>query len=99
MEVDGFVISAKNPAHRRSPLLHLSEKGRNALRTIDEKEASRLERLGSTVDTKDLKTALVALQQVRQALENEAKPLAEELTIAATDTATAEETELPYNLL
>jgi DNA-binding MarR family transcriptional regulator len=53
----GLVASERNPSHRRSPLLALSEEGRRRLKAIGEREAQYLARIAPAVSHLELAAA------------------------------------------
>jgi DNA-binding MarR family transcriptional regulator len=57
MLTGGWVVTALNPNHKRSPLVVLTDKGRAALRTMEEVEAPYLEELGAGLSADEIATA------------------------------------------
>lgn len=53
----GLVAPMRNPSHRRSPLLALTDEGRRRLRMIDEREARYLTRIAPAVSHLELAAA------------------------------------------
>lgn len=65
----GLAILRDNPAHKRSPLVTLSEKGRSAFENIRAREALALEALAEGLPEKEVQAALKLLRTLRQRLE------------------------------
>lgn len=64
----GMVMMIKNPLHKRSALVALTPKGRQAFKTIMAREAVQLTRLTSQMDTTQIKAANLALKSLRKLL-------------------------------
>jgi DNA-binding MarR family transcriptional regulator len=65
----GLVELRDNPAHKRSPLVALTRKGRAAFEKIREREALALEELADGLPERNVKAALKVLRKLRQRLE------------------------------
>jgi DNA-binding MarR family transcriptional regulator len=67
----GYVELVDNPHHRRSGLVHLTEKGRNLVRQMNRKEKQIFARLSRRLDGVRLRRATRALREVRLLLESD----------------------------
>jgi len=67
----GFVAYADNPHHRTAKLLTLTERGRRALKSVEQQHAAWASRLARKLDLAALRTAATELARVREALELE----------------------------
>lgn len=63
---DGFAAFQDNPAHKRSMLLTLTERGRKAFSKMTAREVPVIEEFASAFDTKDLETAISVLQRISE---------------------------------
>jgi DNA-binding MarR family transcriptional regulator len=68
LEAEGCVELAGNPAHQRSALVRITERGRALLGAAREGEARSLEKLRSEISEADLASATATLQRVRNLL-------------------------------
>lgn len=64
----GLATYERNPSHRRSPLLRLSESGQTVLRALERDAARRKPDLESDLDPDDIETAVHVVRAVREAL-------------------------------
>lgn len=64
----GCVELGKNAAHKRSPLLHLTEPGREHLAGTSDQEATLLDRLSSAASEAEIGATLELLRRLRQTL-------------------------------
>lgn len=64
----GLATYERNPSHRRSPLLRLSERGQAVLRALEREAARREPDFESDLDPEDIETAVHVLRAVREAL-------------------------------
>ena len=69
LERDGFIEYRENPHHRRAKLLALTERGREALRKVEARQAVWANQLATALDAKTLKATVDGLRQVRQHFE------------------------------
>ncbi|MFE3885842.1 MarR family winged helix-turn-helix transcriptional regulator [Streptomyces lydicus] len=60
----GLVVSAPNPAHRRSSLIRLTDDGTAAIRGVRESEAAELRQRLADLSTEDIRTALHVLDRL-----------------------------------
>ncbi|MCZ1010216.1 MarR family winged helix-turn-helix transcriptional regulator [Streptomyces lydicus] len=60
----GLVVSAPNPAHRRSSLIHLTDDGTAAIRGVRESEAAELRQRLADLSAEDIRTALHVLDRL-----------------------------------
>lgn len=72
LERDGMIGYEENPHHRRAKLIAITEKGRKALKAVEERHAVWAARLAKKVGVGGLKAMVEELQQVRAALEGDA---------------------------
>ncbi len=77
LESQGFVALAPNPAHKRSPLVQLTDSGRNLITTVEERQAHTLQKLLPHVSSARLVSALRLLQRLRSLLAGEERPTTE----------------------
>jgi DNA-binding MarR family transcriptional regulator len=68
---EGLVAFEDNPAHRRSRLVRLTNRGRRLVETMNRREASLLARLPLRVGQRDLERAAEVLRKIREAFESE----------------------------
>jgi DNA-binding MarR family transcriptional regulator len=64
MLAGGWVTTAPNPSHKRSPLIVITDKGRAALQTMQEVEAPYLDELGAGLSAEDVATATRLLRVI-----------------------------------
>jgi DNA-binding MarR family transcriptional regulator len=69
LEKDGFIVYADNPHHRRSRLMRLTPKGKEALAYVAQRQAQWASQVGGALNLADLRTSIDTLRQVRQLLE------------------------------
>lgn len=69
---EGFIEYRENPHHRRAKLLCVTEKGREALAVIGERQVEWSNRIGAAVDPDKLSAAYATLARLREALEHDA---------------------------
>ena len=74
LESKGLVALAPNPAHKRSGLVELTDRGRALLASVMEQEASSLESLLSHVSQAGLVPATRLLRRLREVLAEKASP-------------------------
>lgn len=67
----GFVTRAPNPAHKRAPLIHLTDKGRAVIKTMRSKELDALSHLQLGVSDEAIADAVRVLEALRDALERD----------------------------
>jgi len=72
LEAEGLVEYRENPHHRRAKLIMLTPTGRERLREVEARQMAWANKLGGRVSQEALRTALRALQEVREVLEQEA---------------------------
>ncbi|NVJ20978.1 winged helix-turn-helix transcriptional regulator [Myxococcus sp. AM011] len=72
LEAEGLVEYQENPHHRRAKLIALTAKGRERLREVEARQLAWANKVGGRVSMASLKTALTTLQEVREALEQDA---------------------------
>ena len=77
LEIQGYVTAAPNPAHKRSGLVELTERGRQALATVMEQETASLEALLPYVSRSRLVPAARLLHQLRELLARKQLPAPE----------------------
>ncbi|WP_020406593.1 MarR family winged helix-turn-helix transcriptional regulator [Hahella ganghwensis] len=71
LHTDGFVEQSDNPAHKRSPLFDLTEKGNSVFKEIREKEKVPLKNLASELSLEELIHTEVSLEKINRQLETE----------------------------
>jgi DNA-binding MarR family transcriptional regulator len=69
LEKHGFIVYIDNPHHRRSRLLQLTPKAKEALAYVAQQQAEWASQVGAKLNLADLHTAVGSLRQVRQILE------------------------------
>lgn len=77
----GLVVTAPNPAHRRSSLIRLTPRGTEAIRGVQEFEATQLRRRLADLPAEDVRTALHVLDRLGEEfrhLANGQRPAPEE---------------------
>lgn len=67
---DGFITYTENPHHRRSKLMKITPKGRQALDYVQQCQVDWANQIGAPHSLEDLKTAVKVLQQLRESLES-----------------------------
>jgi DNA-binding MarR family transcriptional regulator len=65
---DGLAVYRENPGHRRAHLLHLTPRGRRALRTIQAAQRGWADALGAEIGEADLRQASSVLARVLRVL-------------------------------
>ncbi|WP_328387053.1 MarR family transcriptional regulator [Streptomyces sp. NBC_00400] len=60
----GLVVTAPNPAHRRSSLIRLTDEGTEAIRGVRESEAAELRQRLADLSAEDVRTALHVLDRL-----------------------------------
>ncbi|MER0479632.1 MarR family transcriptional regulator [Streptomyces sp. Edi2] len=60
----GLVVTAPNPAHRRSSLIRLTDEGTEAIRDVRESEAAALRQRLADLSAEDVRTALHVLDRL-----------------------------------
>jgi len=63
---EGLAAFQDNPAHKRSQLLALTDRGRKAFSKMAAREVPLIEELASTFDAKDIETAISVLQRLSE---------------------------------
>lgn len=66
---DGFITYTENPHHRRSKLMNITPKGRQALDYVQQCQVDWANQIAAPHSLEDLKTAVRVLQQLRESLE------------------------------
>jgi DNA-binding MarR family transcriptional regulator len=66
----GLVELVDNPAHKKSPLVQLTETGTHAIATIQAREARLLSQVSIALPESDLTTTLQTLQAIRRYFES-----------------------------
>ncbi|NQV57863.1 MAG: MarR family transcriptional regulator, partial [Rhodospirillales bacterium] len=74
-EAEGLVIFADNPAHKKSKLVTLTDKGRNLHRQMTELFAEKAQELANGMDRQDLETTARVLNELRSKIAGEKLPL------------------------
>ena len=64
----GFVEQRANPRHKRSPILTLTDKGRNLIEEIISKEMQLIREIGANLSDQDISTALDVVLAVTDSL-------------------------------
>jgi len=67
----GLVEFVANPAHRRSPLVRLTGKGKEFVDAVNRRETELYENLGVDIPEGDLRNAATVLRTVRELLESD----------------------------
>jgi DNA-binding MarR family transcriptional regulator len=67
----GLVELVANPAHRRSPLVRLTGKGKDFVDAVNRRETELYEKLGVDIPERDLRNAATVLRAVRELLESD----------------------------
>jgi DNA-binding MarR family transcriptional regulator len=68
---DGLVAAGQNPAHQKSPLLHLTAKGKHQLETMQEREMRLLGRMRLGLAAEEMDRAADTLRALRSFLESD----------------------------
>ena len=68
---DGLLTTEENPAHRKSPLVRLTAKGKQRLLASEERESQLLAQAKFGLPAKEIDRAAEALRSLRELLENE----------------------------
>ena len=66
----GFVEQRPNPRHSRSPLISLTDRGRELIEGIVSKELAVMKTIGADLDAEDIETALKVVRAVTGKLKN-----------------------------
>jgi len=69
---DRLVARASNPAHRKSDLIEVTDRGRRVFEAMERREAQALRRLPAHVADADLRRATGALRRIREAFASSA---------------------------
>ena len=64
----GLATYERNPDHRRSPRVQLTEKGKTALATLKREAARRVPDVEQDMEPEDLETTLYVLRALRDVL-------------------------------
>ena len=64
----GIAAALSNPAHRRSPLIGLTDEGRRRLKTLQDREAALLARIAPAVSSAELAAATRLLERLEREL-------------------------------
>jgi DNA-binding MarR family transcriptional regulator len=70
---DGLVASQHNPAHRRSPLIALTDRGRRAYESLDRRQAAWINDLADGIDANELATTARVLGELSERLERRSR--------------------------
>lgn len=70
MEKIGLISFQNNPDHKRAKLIILTDKGKDSIKRIDEKQVPWANSISETINEDDLKTAILVLQQLTQLFES-----------------------------
>lgn len=76
LEAEGFVEFVENPRHRRARLMRITEAGAAAMERLGRDQVAWANRVGGAQALDELRTAVRALQRIRQTLDPE-PPLAD----------------------
>lgn len=68
LEREGCVESAPNPAHRRSDLIRITDRGMASLDTVSRNKESYQDKVGAIISAENLSHASDVLRQIREAL-------------------------------
>ena len=68
LEREGCVESVPNPAHKRSDLIRITDRGMASIDTVSRNEDSYKDKLGLTISAEELTRAAALLRQIREAL-------------------------------
>jgi DNA-binding MarR family transcriptional regulator len=68
---DGLVAGEENPAHRKSPLVRLTAKGKHRLLASQKRESQLLAHAEFRLTAKEIDRAVEALRSLRELLDNE----------------------------
>ena len=68
LSADGCVDLIANPAHKRSPLVRINERGQEVLRVVEEEQTKSLERLLAYIPEAEVTSVTESLQHIREAL-------------------------------
>ncbi len=75
LEAESYVEFVENDAHKRSPLVQLTPKGKEALHTMLQREMQIVASMEIDISEELLRTTTTGLQRVRQWLEREHRRL------------------------
>jgi DNA-binding MarR family transcriptional regulator len=70
LHAGGYVTYLENPAHKRSPLIQLNQKGNDLLKAMSRREGELLSQLKITLSQKELDQSASLLRKVRLIFEN-----------------------------
>ena len=70
---EGLVELIDNPAHKRSRLVRLTERGSKLIEEMNDREARLFSRVELGISEKDIRDAAAVLRSVRESFENEQK--------------------------
>jgi len=68
----GFIAQRANPRHKRSPIMELTDDGRNLIDALISKELKLMQGLGANLSDEDVFTALKVLRAVTESLKERA---------------------------
>ncbi|MFC4075970.1 MarR family winged helix-turn-helix transcriptional regulator [Salinithrix halophila] len=71
LERDGFIEYHANPHHRRAKLMVLTNKGREALAYVKQRQADWANRIGRRHTLEDLRDAVAMLREISESLEQD----------------------------
>ncbi|MBW7453717.1 hypothetical protein K0U00_06660, partial [Paenibacillus sepulcri] len=74
LERDGHIMYHENPHHRRSKLMEISQRGREALAYVEQRHADWANEAGRSYTLENLQEAARLLLQVADRLEQNAAP-------------------------
>lgn len=74
LAADGLIAYSENPHHRRAKLMTLTGKGRAALDYVQARHADWANQLGATHSLEELRTAVQVLRQIRESLDSNPQP-------------------------
>ncbi|MCI0453702.1 MAG: MarR family transcriptional regulator [Candidatus Dadabacteria bacterium] len=66
----GYVEFIENPAHKRSPLVHLTQRGKDLIKEMNRREEKILEMLKIEIEERDLRLTARVLRKLRACLED-----------------------------
>ncbi len=72
LEEEGYVVLVENPAHKRSPIVELTDRGRSTIEAMDRREERLLSGAETGVTDREMATAAETLRTIRQFFESEA---------------------------
>jgi DNA-binding MarR family transcriptional regulator len=68
----GFIAQRANPRHKRSPIMELTDDGRNLIDALISKELKLMQGLGANLSDEDVFTALKVVRAVTESLKERA---------------------------